>query len=104
MHSGDGASWHEPCSLAGVIGAVALDPSLMNKGTVISLSLLLLLIACGKTPDHPGPGRPLLPETVPAPLWHPAARAETSTRALFGNAREERDSPPHRSKSFRRPT
>jgi len=76
----------------------------MKKSTVISLSLLLLLIACGKTPDDPGrPGRQLMPQTIPAPLSSPASRVGAPSHGLFGNALEERTFHP-RSNPFRRPT
>lgn len=57
------------------------------KTLLISLSLLTLLLACGKVPEDPGrPKRPLLPGTAagygsPAP---PATEHERS--GLFGSA------------------
>jgi hypothetical protein len=52
------------------------------KTIVISLSLLLLLLACGKLPEDPNvPRKPVLPGMAsPAPLLH-----EGDSAGLFGS-------------------
>ena len=59
-------------------------PASSMKTIVISLSLLLLLLACGKLPEDPKvPRKPVLPGT--ASSVSASASAETDGGGLFGN-------------------
>jgi hypothetical protein len=56
------------------------------KTVIISLSLLILLLACGKTPEDPGrPGKNPVPRTgaVSAPTGIPSTEGEAA--GLFGS-------------------